>query len=103
MHKWVNGRPTKVQSTTRPDTILPEKWPRLPKKQEPEEIAAWDEEKIRLQEEARRKRGVFDVSSKDPANLKVISEARTKLERCAVPSMQRNALGKPTLLAHVKR
>ena len=39
-----------------------------------EDIAAWDEEEIRLQE-ARRKRGIFDVSSEDTEHLKVICDA----------------------------
>ena len=47
-YTWVNGRHTRVQNSTRPDTIWSEKWHR---------IAAWDEGKTRLQE-ARRKRGI---------------------------------------------
>ena len=47
--KWVNGRPTKVQKTTRPETIWPEEWHRPSKKQKQEDNAAWDEEETRLQ------------------------------------------------------
>ena len=74
------------QNSTRPDTIWPEQWPRLSKKPRPDEIAAWDDEQTRLQE-VRRKRGNFDVPSEDIEYLKVISEARAKLERYVVPSM----------------
>ena len=44
----------KCQDTTRPHTIWPEEWPRLPKKQQWEQIANWDEEKTRLQEPRRK-------------------------------------------------
>ena len=60
----VNGRPTKVSNSFRPDTIWPKEWTKLSKKQEQMEIAVWDKEEIRLQE-ARRKRIIFDVSSED--------------------------------------
>ena len=55
-------------------------------KKKQEEIASWDDEKIRLQE-ARRKRGIFDVSSEDAAYFKVISDSRAKLERCVAAAM----------------
>ena len=83
-NKWVNGRPTQVQKTTRLDTIGSEEWHRLLKKQKKEEIATWDEEKTRLQH-ACRKRGNIDVSSEDTEHLKVISEGRVKLEKCVDP------------------
>ena len=84
--KWVNGRPQKkTKNATRLDTSWPEEWPRPPKKQQ-QKIAAWDDERIRLQE-ARRKSGIFDVSSEDTEFLKVISEDRAKFEKCVVPSV----------------
>ena len=82
----VFGRPTKVQKTTRPDTIWPEEWLRLSKKQKQQQIAASDDDKTRL-EEARRRRLVFDVSPEDAEYTKLIFESRAKLERCVVPSM----------------
>ena len=54
----MNGGPTKVRNN----------------------MPAWDIEKTRLQE-ARRKRRIFDVSSEETEDLKVITEARAKLER----------------------
>ena len=60
----------------------PKELSRLLKKQKQEEIANWDEEKTSLQH-ARRRKGIFDVSSEDTEYLKVISEARATLEKCA--------------------
>ena len=40
--KWVNGRPTKVQQTTRPDTIWPVEWPKLSRNQKRDDIGIWD-------------------------------------------------------------
>ena len=49
-------------------------------------IAAWDEAKTGFQE-ARRRRGNFDVPSEGTEYLKVISEARATLVKCVVPSI----------------
>ena len=76
----MNGRPTHVQKTARPDTIWPFEWPTLSKKQKQEVAAAGDDEKTRLPE-ACRKKVIFDVSSQDTQYLKVISEARAKVEK----------------------
>ena len=54
-HKCVNGRPTTIQKTTRPDKICREEWPRLSKKQTLEPMANWDEEETRLHEACRKK------------------------------------------------
>ena len=54
--------------------------------QKKEDIASWDEEETRLRE-ARRKRRFFDVSPEDTDDLKVISDAQTKLGICVVPSL----------------
>ena len=93
----MTGPPTKVQNTTRPDTIWPEEWPRRSKKPpQQEEIAAWDEAKTGFQE-ARRRRRNFDVPSEDTEYLKVISEARATVRgsfNCRV-FPNRNAGGKP--------
>ena len=59
---------------------------RLSKKREQEDIAAWDEVKTRMQG-SRRNQGIFDFTSEDTENLKVISEAQAKLETCVVPFM----------------
>ena len=49
-------------------------------------MSAWSDEETRLQE-ALRQRGIDDVSSEDTEFLKVVSEARAKLEMCVVASM----------------
>ena len=81
-YTWVNGRSTQVPTTTRLYSVWPEEWPRLPKKLKKKGVAAWDDEKTRLKKLAKKKR-IFDVSSEETEHL---SEARTKLEMCAVPS-----------------
>ena len=70
----MNGRPNQGQRSTRPDTIWPEEWPRLSKKQKTSGDG-WDEDKTRLPE-ARRKQSriFFDVSSQDAEYLKVIDD-----------------------------
>ena len=42
-YKWVVGRPTKIQKTTRADRIWPEAWTQLSKKQQETKIAEWTE------------------------------------------------------------
>ena len=88
VYTWVHGRPTNSKHTPRTATFWTEEWPRLSKKKKKkqEEIAAWDEEETRLQE-ARRKREIFRILSEAEEYLKVISDARAKLEKCMVPSM----------------
>ena len=47
-YKWVDGRPTKIQNTTRPDRIWPEAWTQLPKEQKRTFFAEWAEENSKL-------------------------------------------------------
>ena len=54
-HKWVAGRLTKVQQTTRPDNIWPEIWTTMSKRQQGIAIRDWGIES-KLREEARRTR-----------------------------------------------
>ena len=42
--KWVEGRLTKIQKSKRPDSIRPEEWPHLSRKDQLREIALWQEE-----------------------------------------------------------
>ena len=42
--KWVGGRFTKVQKTTRPDDVWPEVWPMMSKKTQQQEIKRWEKE-----------------------------------------------------------
>ena len=53
-----------------PDTTWPEEWSRRSRDQKQKAISSWDDEKTGLQE-ARRQRGVFDVSPEDNEYLKV--------------------------------
>ena len=48
-YKWVIERPTKIQKTTRPDSIRLEAWIPFSKKQKEAEIAEWAEESAKLQ------------------------------------------------------
>ena len=43
-YKWVDGRLTKIQKTKRPDSIRPEEWPHLSRKEQLKEIVLWQEE-----------------------------------------------------------
>ena len=81
------GRPTTVQKTTRVDTISgSKKCPRLTKKQEQEEREQLVTTEKQIANKLAEKR-VFDVSCEDTEYLKVISEARAKIERCVDSSM----------------
>ena len=57
-YKWVNGRPTKIPNTTRPDSLQ-----NVSKKQG-KSIAEWPEENAKLQA-ARRNRGIYEVLTDD--------------------------------------
>ena len=87
-HKWVNGRPQKIQETTRLDRKWPESWTQLTKKQKENYIAKWAEQSAKLQA-ARRNRGIYEVLTNSKDQFKVIADARLKLEKsycscCAV-------------------
>ena len=56
------------RSTHKSPKRWPEEWPRLSETHKQEEITAWDDAEIRLQE-AQRKGGIFDVSSEDTEHL----------------------------------
>ena len=78
--RWVTVTNTKVQNTSsRPDTIWPKEWPRLSKKHRLEKIEAWNEEGTGLQD--------AHVPSQDTEYLKVVSEARTTMQKCECRSM----------------
>ena len=83
-YKWVNGRPTKIQTTARLDTIWPEEWPRVSKDTKERRDSSLRRRTTRLQE-ARPQEVIFEVLSEDTENLKVISTA--KLDTCVVLCM----------------
>ena len=64
----MNGRPGKVATATRPDTMWPEDW------QKQEEIEAWGDEKTRAQEA----RFTMDECSGKPEAMNVGKRAGTK-------------------------
>ena len=72
-----HSRSTQVRNTTRPDTIWPEEWPSLSKKQTGA-TCNWDVEETRLRE-TRGKTGLFDGS--------LTSRRHLKLEQCVVLSL----------------
>ena len=60
-YRCVNGRPTKIQKTTRPDSIWPEAWTPLFKEQKKtNELAEWAQDSAKLQA-ARRNKGTHEV------------------------------------------
>ena len=63
-YKWVAGRCTKVQETTRPDNIWPEVWNTMSKKQKAQAKEHWENLQQKLQA-AREKRGIFEVDPED--------------------------------------
>ena len=79
-YKWVQGRPSKIQKKVRADSMRPETWTQLSKKQTHREIAEWVEESAKLQA-ARRNRETCEVSTDDKDYFKVIADAILKLEQ----------------------
>ena len=77
-YKWIEGRLTKIQQTSRPDNVWPEVWQSLSKKQKIAETAKWEIEKVK-RDAARNKRGIFEVSADDKDYLKIMSEVRAKM------------------------
>lgn len=78
--KWVAGRLTKIQATTRPDSIWPEIWQRMSAKQKKEEIEAWSNQKP-LRDEARKKKYIFHILGDDIDEYnKVLKEAKESIQ-----------------------
>ena len=84
--KRFEGRPTKIQQSTRPDNTWPEASTRLNKRQKRKQIfTEWAEVNATLQA-ARRKRGIHEGSADDNDHLNVIGDARLKLGTPIVPA-----------------
>jgi hypothetical protein len=75
---WVDGRQTRKQKTTRPDSIWPEMWPGLSEKQKQIEIEKWKIEGP-LREAARKKRCIFELPEGEGVQ-NIIKAARNKLD-----------------------
>ena len=85
-YTWVDGRLTKVQQTSRPDSAWPEVWMSTSKKQKKLEIQKWEEEKPKLKA-ARDDRGIYEIPADDKDYLRTIAEARAKLSLPESPAM----------------
>ena len=83
---WVEGRPTKVQKTTRPPNIRTERWQGMSKKLRQQSILDWAINGKAI-EEARTKRGFHYVPTEDKDYLKILSDARLKHAPPPVPGM----------------
>ena len=79
----LKGRPTKIQKSTRPDSIWPEAWAKLSKKRE-EEIAECPEVNDKTANSTPQQE---KVSTDDKYYLKVIAEALLKLDSDKDPMM----------------
>ena len=75
-HKWISGRLTRLQSTTRPENLWPEAWRSMSQSQKRKAIEEWELESRRL-DAARKDRGVLDIppSEVDDYN-RIMAEAR---------------------------
>ena len=85
-YKYVAGRLTKVQQTSRPDHLWPEIWSQIGKKQKARDIAKLKAVQPKLKA-ARDKRGIWEVPADDKGYLKMLSEVRAKLSVPAAPAM----------------
>ena len=85
--KWVTGRLTKTQLTSRPGHLWPETWREMSKKQKKFEIEKWEALQPKLKK-ARGKRGVNEIPEAEATELlKIVSNLRTKLSVPVVPAM----------------
>ncbi len=85
--KWVDGRITKIQKTTRPDSVWPETWKKMSQKVRKKEIKFWESEKPR-REAIRTKWDLKEhVDDDDATWTQIISDAKSKLMRPAAPAM----------------
>ena len=82
--KWAAGRLTRIQATTRPDSIWPEIWTSLSKKNKQIEIDKWSKENAEG-EEARRKQGISKVEEEETDEFcKILAKAKQN-HSCLMP------------------
>ena len=67
--KWIEGRLTRVQITTRPDNVMPESWGPMSKKPKTEAIREWETEKVRIQN-SYELRGLHEVPEAEENTIK---------------------------------
>ena len=87
---WSGERLTKIQTTTRPDHVLPEVWTKIGKAAQSREKQEWAKEEPKL-DSARRRRGIYIIDPDDKEykeiHKKKKKNARRKLERAMAPAM----------------
>ena len=85
--KWVEGRLTRVQTTTRPDNIWPEVWKSLSAKAKKKAIWEWDRECTR-RDALRSKRGIHDIPNAEVDEYtKTLARAALKHSIPPAPAM----------------
>ena len=92
----VNGRPTKIQKTTRPDSIWPEAWTRLSQNQRDKRNGRMGTRRCQTASSTPQRRNLRGI---DRDYFKVIADARLKLEKdtaLALPCIvKEDSRGKP--------
>ena len=85
--KWVEGRLTRIQKTTRPDNVWTEFWGSLSPNGKKEAIEKWAKEKPK-RDEARAKRGITRVEPEDEEAFNtMMAEVKAKYAIKDVPAM----------------
>ena len=85
-YNWVNGRETKMQKTTRPDSCWPELWP-LMAAGDKEAIAEWVT--LGPEREAQRKtRGIWEVKESELTSYNKTLAAAIEYAPPKVPAME---------------
>ena len=84
---YVEGRLTRIQTTSRPDNVYPEFWRTMSRKMKGEAIRQW-ETISKAREAARKKRGNFHIPA-DELDLyhRKLAEVRNELSEPAAPAM----------------
>jgi len=91
--KWVEGRPTQIQKTTRPDSVWPEVWKNLSPNLRKKEIALWETEGTQ-RAEMRAKYGVpTEIENDDKEYNKIISQAVKDFGVPSAPAMLLKQVG----------
>ena len=78
-YTWSGERPTRIQSTSRPDRLWPEMWKHVSDASKRKEKQKWAIEKTKLGN-ARRIRGIYFIDPEDEEFKDIMKNARRKLE-----------------------
>jgi len=85
-YKWIEGRPTRMQTTTRPDHLWPEIWEQMSKPIRENEIEKGKILTKNLREE-RIRCNKAEIPADDDDYFKIIAEVRARLGKPAPPAM----------------